>query len=82
MVTQQLHRLFPHEKGAVLSELRAPAGSFVVTDITPLVDEGMVEFETRTGISCQGVDDWALRLTTKGIESLRDSARRDEDLSS
>lgn len=76
-VRQQLHLLFPHEVESDLNGLRAPAGSFAVSDVAPLIDKGMVEFDTRTGISCQGIDDWALQLTPTGMETLRASARSD-----
>lgn len=76
-VRQQLHHLFPHKVESDLSGLRAPAGSFAVADVAPLIDRGMVEFDTRTGIACQGVNDWALQLTPTGMETLRASTQSD-----
>jgi hypothetical protein len=62
-----LQRLFPNPTGADVSTLRAPPGSFTLEDVRPLIEGDLVRFDTRTGISCQGSEDWALELTTAGM---------------
>lgn len=54
-----------------LSALRVPAGQYDRKELNELIDSELVEFDTRTGISCQQPEDWDVLLSDRGIELLR-----------
>ncbi len=53
-----------------LAELRIPAGSFEVCDAQELVDRGLAQYRTETGIAFQVREEWDLVPTEKGRELL------------
>lgn len=54
-----------------VSELRAPARSFTLSAIEPLVEKGLIEFDTRTGIAFQTHADWDVIPTEAGLQILQ-----------
>jgi hypothetical protein len=53
-----------------LAELRMPAGSFEISDAQELVDRGLAQYRTETGIAFQVREEWDLVPTEKGRELL------------
>ena len=57
-----------------LAELRMPTGSFQISDAQELVDRGLAQYRTETGIAFQVRDDWDLIPTERGQELLKQGA--------
>lgn len=55
-----------------LAELRMPAGSFPISDAQELIDRGLAQYQTETGIAFQVRDDWDLIPTEKGRNLLKE----------
>lgn len=54
-----------------LAELRMPAGSFEISHAQELVDRGLAQYRTETGIAFQVREEWDLVPTEKGRELLK-----------
>jgi hypothetical protein len=66
-VRDQLQHVFQLTKDPrPLEGLRMPAGSFDPATVQDLALEGLVEFDTRTGILFQTWEEWDLVLTDQG----------------
>lgn len=74
--TQQSQRtdllgLFNLQKApACLDGLRAPAGSFNLELALPLAQQGLIKFDTETGIIFQTWEEWNITLTQQGRDLL------------
>ena len=55
------------------SSLRLPAGTFCRQAFSDLNDLELVEFDTRTGIACQGPDEWDVVPTIQGWQKLQNA---------
>lgn len=54
-----------------LAELRMPPGSFQISDAQELIDRGLAQYRTETGIAFQVREEWDLVPTEKGRELLK-----------
>lgn len=55
-----------------LADLRIPAGSFQISDAQELIDRGLAQYRTETGIAFQVREDWDLVPTEKGRTLLKE----------
>ena len=55
-----------------LADLRIPTGSFRISDAQELIDRGLAQYRTETGIAFQVRDDWDLIPTEKGRNLLKE----------
>ncbi len=70
---EQLQQVFQLARNPrPLEDLRAPAGTFDQTTAQGLALEGLVEYDTRTGIAFQTSEDWDLLLTEQGRRVLEE----------
>lgn len=70
-VRDQLQHVFQlPQNPRSLEGLRMPAGSFDPATAQDLALEGLVEFDTRTGIAFQTWEEWDLVLTNQGSSIL------------
>lgn len=56
-----------------LSDLRVSAGEYDQQALSALIETGLVEYDTRTGIAFQQPDEWDVMLSPKAINLLTNS---------